>query len=132
MSTRDFTDNIEIRLRLAETKLPWEQINPIQGKAGSPSEAQVAAYEAALRDPDCVEARWNWKGSLQGHYVTPHPHRFLAQFRLYGAGYTTDSGWHRLEVARDYVQEVFEVGLTFEEARVYDQVLSIYPFYIAH
>lgn len=132
MFTIDLSNSIEIRVRLAETTLPWEEINPIQGKASSPSEAQVAAYEAAVQDPDCVEARWNWKGSLQGHYVTPFTNRFLAQFRLFGLPYNTDCGWHRLEVAQEYVQEVFEVGLTFEEARVFDQVLNTYPFYLAH
>ena len=68
MFTLDFTNSIEIRLRLAGTTLPWEDIPPIQGQASSPFEAQVAAYEAALREPDCREARWNWKGSTQGHY----------------------------------------------------------------
>jgi len=130
--TIDYTNSIEIRLRLAETKLPWEEILPIQGTASSPADAQVAAYEAALKDPDCIEVRWNWKGSLQGHYVTPHVHRFLAQFRVFGSPYSTDSGWQRLEVAREYVQAIFESSFTFEEARVYDQVLKTYPYYIAH
>jgi len=60
-------DLIEIRLQRVDAYEAWEDIEPIVVRVESTLQANRIA-RALLVDP-VWEARWNVKGSLQGHYV---------------------------------------------------------------
>ena len=68
-------DVAEFKIRLKDDHRPWMEI-PLHGDllvdtfSVPPGEAaQIVAKYLANNTPHCKEVRWNWRGSLQGHYV---------------------------------------------------------------
>ena len=70
-------ETFEVRVRIQGDLRHWEEI-PFSAHTceTATSEQQVklasvVAQEIANNTPGCVEVRWNWQGSLQGHYIQP-------------------------------------------------------------
>jgi hypothetical protein len=72
---------IQIRIRLLDDHRRWEDILPEKANlvAADYGEAlrQTIYYLHIFVPDEWMEARWNWKGSTQGHYLakerTPQP-----------------------------------------------------------
>jgi hypothetical protein len=64
-------DTIEVRVQY-DREQPWEDIEPVTlvvGTRGQPLDDGPSKAAAMFLLPGVWEVRWNWTGSLQGHYV---------------------------------------------------------------
>jgi hypothetical protein len=60
---------IEIRLRVKGDLREWKDIPAIRNKAKDANQANERAMVEAFSNRACLQVRWNWTGSHQGHYL---------------------------------------------------------------
>jgi len=64
-------DLLEVRVRLHGDLRNWDELPSRIYQCLFADLALVIVQGIADCIPDCREVRWNWLGSLQGHYVQP-------------------------------------------------------------
>ena len=62
----------QVEFRIKEDDKPWDATRPVAVESFGYSEAaEIRRYCQELANAHGREVRWNWKGSHQGHYISP-------------------------------------------------------------